>query len=442
MWTSLKDGWVACCEIWRPDRSRPDVQVKLDEWALDEFVSSGGVLHPLIAKEGRGTHVRFDAFKARGQFHPDSMLGKLSRRWFTLPVPVQVEADHGSMFKDPGKGQAVTSGWNEWKNRAWNVGSLGTALEDVTTIAVSPVPLTGAVARAYVLPKTSDALDNKHYSVGLFTHDKNKKAKAATGVMLEGEVYSFFQGGGAHNRLKGFGVTHGASRVVLLIEASPASFVPNDKRTGLEPCVSNTVEEAQVPWDLWADEFRAAMPDELRSYVRENMFGSEAECYDRLRDWYLSRLKKIRVRGAVPGDPAGKRGDAGSGKPKRRKRRDVMGHFWPKLIEWVSFAADDPSRNNVGAWFSGPSMLQLNADWPRLRKTITQLVEEHGLPEEDAIEIVRQAYVTQVVDVISKSIYESEPEPSPAQLAFGVLMPSGVARTIDDVKALIGYVTA
>jgi hypothetical protein len=288
--------------------------------------------------------------------------------------------------------------------------------------------------------------------------------------MLDGEFYSFTDkgslagGGGVHKRLKTFGVTHGMDRVVIVVCVEPEFFAANDERTSLVRKNPETTEDTKLPWKQWGDEYRHSMPEALSAYVREQMFGTDDESYDLLREFYLSditptRMRRRRRRGRTPPDPnrdPKPRADPDPNrdpKPKPKPKPgdglgpedpsggdQAPGQFWPSRIEWVTFPADSPASKAPCEWTPGPSLLQMNEAWPRYVHLVKHWSSSNGIPEEDAREIVKRALVYLMVNVIGKTIDQDEPEPGHEDLSAPVFFPSLISKTMRDMQSLVGYV--
>lgn len=107
--------------------------------------------------------------------------------------------------------------------------------------------------------------------------------KGHTASLNQGEIFDVTDG--RSNRAVDFGVLFGARDVVLYLEPN-GDYVQNTTRTGLVK-----KDGSALPWERWADEFRAKMPEALRKYVDELMGATVKDSHE---EAIRERLKSLR----------------------------------------------------------------------------------------------------------------------------------------------------
>jgi hypothetical protein len=91
---------------------------------------------------------------------------------------------------------------------------------------------------------------------------KGKYSGGEIGVVWRGELYNVQSFPGSRDRLIKFGVYAGFSRVYILVEPSDDIVVPLLGRDDLK------IEGfKEYPWERWAEQFRAVIPEPLAKYV-------------------------------------------------------------------------------------------------------------------------------------------------------------------------------
>lgn len=104
-------------------------------------------------------------------------------------------------------------------------------------------------------------------------------------ALYQNELYEMRTGQSGQRLLQQFGVLFGSNRVVIYIE--PALELEVSANTARSVLVS---KGNPLPWDTWAEEFRKAMPDQIKSMMDEILEGSTSQTH---RDAIRTRLKSI-----------------------------------------------------------------------------------------------------------------------------------------------------
>src|SRR5258708_11207463 len=107
-------------------------------------------------------------------------------------------------------------------------------------------------------------------------------------ALYQDELYEMLTARAGVARLQAFGVIFACNRVVLYLEPSPSKdqvLSPNTARTHL------LVNNAPLPWDDWAAEFRNGLPQQISDLMEEVASGSTASDH---RQAIRERLQQIR----------------------------------------------------------------------------------------------------------------------------------------------------
>lgn len=250
----------------------------------------------------------------------------LNRRYFRFPEGVSVKVREFNR-RDP----------DEWPTTPTASGGAGGAqFREVNgmghylakySVASGTLPLTEATASWWLLPE-----DPKMRRQADFWQSSGHVA-----ALYQNELYEFRSGQTGKRLLQLFGVLFGASRVVVYVEPHNAAITSNTARSSL------IVNGEPLPWELWAEEFWADMPDAIEEMLDEVLAGAEAKDYKEairkrlsqpdIRDLFrFSRYRRTRS-GAVEadgeaegGDPA-KRGKTRAGKSKPGGEGGALGDF-------------------------------------------------------------------------------------------------------------------
>jgi len=86
-----------------------------------------------------------------------------------------------------------------------------------------------------------------------------------TGIVWRDEIYEVTLMPGTIARQQLFGIAAGNSRIAILVEPDEDLVEANAARTRLKVTGENP------PWEEWGKHFRAAMPDELADYIKEEL---------------------------------------------------------------------------------------------------------------------------------------------------------------------------
>jgi hypothetical protein len=193
----------------------------------------------------------------------------------------------------------------------------------------------------HTLTQGAVELDDATVHWRILTDDHEERAKqsniwASTGhraCLFQGELFEMTTAArGGYEKLKEFGIRFGYERVVLYIE-------PHTKDRGVTQDTVRTavkINGEPLPWDVYAEQFEAAMPDELRTFQEDIAAGAElrdhsaavrerlaeiAELFDIPR-YRPDEAGEIQVQEPNVGGTAGeeKQGRAGSG-----RRSDTRG---------------------------------------------------------------------------------------------------------------------
>jgi hypothetical protein len=173
----------------------------------------------------------------------------LNTRFLRLPEQIELlvrDARQGNMWRDAGELERILGQQHHLERRA---------------IAAGAVELSDARAHWWVL-------DEDHHA---------RRRQAATWIstghvaaLYENELYDMLpQTRGGYQRLQEFGIRFGYERVVLYLEPAARDRVEtNTARTLL------LLDHQPLPWASWQDEFRAAMPAEIKR-LQERLAGSD-----------------------------------------------------------------------------------------------------------------------------------------------------------------------
>ena len=166
-------------------------------------------------------------------------------------------------------------------------------------------------------------------------------------ALYENELYDVLpQTRGGYQRLQEFGIRFGYERVVLYLEPEAnGSLETNTARTLL------LLDHEPLPWPRWQDEFRAAMPAEIKR-LQERLAGSDGgsrrevireRLAAHLRLYRISRYRPARLP-AVAG--AARRGSEppGLGEPPTEASEGHTPQRWPPVRE----EDDGPSSSENG----------------------------------------------------------------------------------------------
>lgn len=141
--------------------------------------------------------------------------------------------------------------------------------------SLGTIKLSKARAHWWILPP------NLNVSGGVW----NDKSHVAT--LFQSELYDIQRSQAARATLQAFGIIYGGSRIVLYIEpdASQLNVYSNTARSKL------LVAGNDLPWEVWASEFRTNMPPAIKQMMDAIMADVDTGDYD---DAVKRRLREIR----------------------------------------------------------------------------------------------------------------------------------------------------
>lgn len=111
--------------------------------------------------------------------------------------------------------------------------------------------------------------------------------KSHVAALFQSELYDIQRSQAARSTLQAFGIIYGGSRIVLYIEpdVTQLNVYSNTSRSKL------LVAGNDLPWDVWASEFRANMPPAIKQMMDTIMADVDTGDYD---DDVKRRLREIR----------------------------------------------------------------------------------------------------------------------------------------------------
>lgn len=129
------------------------------------------------------------------------------------------------------------------------------------------VVLSNAVAHWWILPDPKHRFEKPIGVEGgkdinsMETFSTAYLHRGHTALLWKNELYDVQTGNAGYHRMQQCGVFLGVDRVVLYLEPTVGAVTTNTARTRL------IVDDGDPPWLDWADEFKAAMPTELREFI-------------------------------------------------------------------------------------------------------------------------------------------------------------------------------
>lgn len=320
-----------------------------------------------------------------------------------------------------------------------------------TTYARDGGMLRNAVGQASYLDRNAEASGSVRLTAGrataywwLLNEDKVGDpsywlSSGHIAALFQDELYELRDGNSGIRQLMHFGVLFGSRRVVIYVEPDrDQEITPNTARsqllTGGEP----------LPWEDWAAEFRASLPDPIQRMMEELLSrDSDGNHSDAIRQ-RLKRIEELmrftRYRRtpsgstSVSGDAAG--GSAGEGEAEESTRTakpgttggtqaDLYGAYvdeeegdpadplTPKTefpeIKWVSIAhgtrsTDDILEDRAASYAnSSQNVLLVNEDfrvYTDLVKHFVRLYEGYPGVERTVPEVIKEWYAQQLVEAV------------------------------------------
>lgn len=343
----------------------------------------------------------------------------LNTRYYRFPAGIRVRAREGWEFPRDDKD----------RNLLRTITGQGPYLDE-HAICNGVVPVTGGVIRWWIL-KDESALTQNSGHVASSGH---------SAVIYQNELYEMESGRAGVARLQQFGVFLGYNRVVLYAEPehSPTRMLSsNTARTSL------LIGGEPLPWADWAEEFRRAMPDEIRELIADAAAGSRSKDHEgtirerlkRFKELYkLSRYKptptgEYALTGepvAVGGRPAktGRTKGTGTGRSGGSGGRTgdiytlfMTGKEGPKGspvdpdpfpdVMWVS-AADGTRvqgflEDRAATYIPDANQLQINGDFRVFEDMVGHYTKVYGhVPgvEDTVVEVVREWFEQTLVETV------------------------------------------
>lgn len=361
VYQSWKNGAGTMARFWRdPDENLYGLrqyQVGEDEW--DHTAAIGGDIKPRFIKS-HGTKVvllghdedEHTALAPEGSVHANHWLTRyLNRRYFQFPDHVTVRVRE----------------FNRSNPADWPVSETAKAVEGAQ---LRTVPGHRSYLEKYSRARGTRDVEGARLHWWLldteipgFT-DQNRywQAGGHMAALYQDELYEMKEGQTGRRLLMAFGVVFGTTRVVIYAEptGSVAGLTTNTARSIL------LIDGSPLPWEKWAEEFRANMPSEIEAMMAEVAASANTDSH---RQSIQERLKAIRqlfrltryrrspngsvqVAGDVEGGSTGTRGaertaprsGAGQGGSRRGTGDELYGGYisidgdradpiYPKLLE-------------------------------------------------------------------------------------------------------------
>lgn len=262
--------------------------------------------------------------------------------------------------------------------------------------------------------------------------------KGHTAVLNQGEVFD--KTDGRSNRAVLFGVTFGQKDVVLYIEPDKKKYVQNTTRTALIG-----KDGTELPWEKWADEFRAAMPKELKEYIEAIMSQAGQDSHEKsirdrlknLRDFYkVSRYRPVDMgkfsvdmdsimesnTGSVSNGTGG-----GHGKPGLHHggAKDMLASLlkdgganaeavkpdpFPR-VDWVSLAEgtrdDNEMEDRAARFLVKDNLIKANKDFQGFKDIIAFYMKQYQhIPGSDTVvpDVVRELFEQQLIENVAGAL--------------------------------------
>ena len=283
VYQSWADGQGEMIHFWEdPDSEEFGLRsFELSDGSFAHAAPIGDELRPSVFKK-HGTAVVLlgrtadeNTYVKSGVPYPTHWLTRyLNRRYYQLPEGITIRVREFSK-RDP----------REWPVAETNKMAEGAQLRQVYgqkyfldkhATASGSVDLADAIAHWWLMP--SD--DKKVMQIDIW------QTTGHTAAIYQGELYEMRDGMAGRRVLQSFGVIFGPSRVVIYVEPrnSRRRITTNTARSML------LIEGEPLPWDEWAEEFRAKMPPPIKAMMDEIASGSGAKDH---REAIKQRLKAI-----------------------------------------------------------------------------------------------------------------------------------------------------
>ncbi|MGE3181047.1 MAG: ATP-binding protein [Phycisphaerae bacterium] len=168
----------------------------------------------------------------------------LNTRYFKFPKNVTVKAREG--WKHP----RADSKRNKFRTLEGQESYLNRKC-----VARGSVELDEAVAHWWILEDSNSLTQDDNYCA----------SSGHVAALYKNELYELSSGRSGRARLQEFGITFGMRQVVIYVEPSVEQnrIITNTARTRL------LIDNDELPWSDWAEQFRSKLPEELDKFINE-----------------------------------------------------------------------------------------------------------------------------------------------------------------------------
>lgn len=277
IYLSWKAGVCSTIHLWKdPDTGEYGLRRwQRDDGSFTEWVELEDAVKPAVIKD-HGTMVillgqteEADTMTAaEGTPSPSTWIARyLNTRYFRFPSGVNVHARQGWTYPRTNTDTNVLRTISGQK-----------AYLDQHAKSAGMLQLSTAKAHWWILDDDPALTQNSGYVA----------SSGHVAALYQDELYEMLTARAGVARLQAFGVIFACNRVVLYLEPSPSKdqvLSPNTARTHL------LVNNAPLPWDDWAAEFRNGLPQQISDLMEEVASGSTASDH---RQAIRERLKQIR----------------------------------------------------------------------------------------------------------------------------------------------------
>lgn len=258
-------------------------------------------------------------------------------------------------------------------------------------------------------------------------------------ALFQDELYELRDGNAGIRQLMHFGVLFGSRRVVIYVKPDEdQKITPNTARSQL------LAGGEQLPWDEWAGEFRAKLPEPIQRMMEELLSRDTDGAHEESIKQRLKRIEElmrftryrrspdgsVNASGTATGGSAGEGDtDEAAGKGRSGSRGGTVADFYggyvdedegepaepltPKSsfpeIRWVSVAkgtrtADDILEDRAASYAnSTQNVLMINEDFRvfgDLVKHFVRLYEGYPGVERTVPEVIKEWYAQQLVEAV------------------------------------------
>lgn len=284
--------------------------------------------------------------------------------------------------------------------------------------------------------------------------DKNINPRAMPpghiGIIFQDELYTVRTGNGARKLMALFGILYGSDSIVLYVEPRESAGSVHADTTRSRVIVNGADADSADLWARWGDEFRDAMPSEIKLFMERLLSADTDDSRLERRERILERLQRIRellnpsryrrsahgrqnainsVTGGNPAsDDAGEaKGSARAGRPGGRSADDYLAQLAVEMGEpaepvkprpappdtrWISTAnglrglgeLEDRAADIPGDPVKGP-VIRLNEDFRGFTDLFAFFVREHNADGDDYLtsrvrDVVKEWVETQALEIV------------------------------------------